>query len=331
MTNEYWLYDQITESRDDREPRLALLSTVNWARVVAFEIVQEHGSSPKQQFESSLKNIRANFQGGGETLGNAAIFEPLFASLNFALSVASLSDQSNAALIKPWLIPSTIVSWYYAIYNSFKAIYAACNIKAPDTHSGAIKTLSNTIVKKMPHPFNMQAEWVKNEEFTKVLPSIHGETQGGQLISEFDGSRACAQKMLIGYLSGTTKREVDIAKERIANKNSFPSFRAKEARAIRDKELEKMKINFLSCAYRYRGKANYRDAIYISYGVNDINQQADFLGSLATSGKFAFINALAVASFRLKNGEASKFLRDVDSNMRGLDSSNIRFWDGLIN
>ena len=40
----YWLYDLIKVEQPDWEPMMAMQSTVNWIRALAFEIEQEHST-----------------------------------------------------------------------------------------------------------------------------------------------------------------------------------------------------------------------------------------------------------------------------------------------
>ncbi len=330
---EYWLYNQIVSEESDREPRLALLSTINWAKALAFEIEQEHGATPQEQYQSCLQFHRSTTQGNGTTLGNAAVFEPLFSSLNNTLTLVTLSHESSKLDARPWIIPGLIVCWYYAVYTSIRAILAANNIGAPDTHTGVIKTLNNSFRNRLPHPLNMQAKWLRNEEFSKELPScLNQQLKGRQLISNFDGTRKCAQEMLIGYLSGTIDREAGIIKERLKSKHKLDSFRTKAAKQVRDDAFKQLEANFMSCAFRYRGKANYRDAIYISYGARELVERNELVGSLTNSARFAFLNALAFITYRVGPETTKKFILDVTTNLRGIDSglNEERFWMNLV-
>lgn len=63
-------------------------------------------------------------------------------------------------------------------------------------------------------------------------------------------------------------------------KGSFNSFRTNSAKALRDAKLSPAKDNYLIQAFRYRGKANYRDAIYLSYGNDKAEQLSQFLSDL---------------------------------------------------
>jgi hypothetical protein len=137
--------------------------------------------------------------------------------------------------------------------------------------------------------------------------------------------------MILGYLSGTRKREVDKVKERLSAKHGFANFRTQVARTARDAAIRSKAYNFMHCAFRYRGKANYRDAIYIAYGSRDFLHRDEFLRSLAESSKFAFVCALAFARVRLGKDAPGEFIADLSANLRGARTARADelFWKDL--
>jgi hypothetical protein len=325
----FWLYKAITEEDSDREPQLALQSTVNWARSLAFEIAAEHGGSLRQQYHSCLRRFRTNTQGGGSQLATPAIFEPLFSTLTNALSVVSHATDEPGP--RPWALPGVIVSWYYSTYTAMRSMLAASGVDAPETHGGVMNSVGATLRSRLPHPLNMLARWQRNEEFSKELPDYPG-VGSRDLTTAFSETRQCAQEMLLGYLSGTRQREVDKVKERLRKAHRLQDFRAKNAREIRDKALRSQVYNFMHCAFRYRGKANYRDAIYIAYGSRDLPHSDDFLRALAVSSKFAFVCALAFLTHRLGAARPREFVADVAANLRGVDAARPEelFWRDVL-
>ena len=326
----YWLYREIISEDSDREPQLALQSTINWARGLAFEIVEEHGKSAQQQYESCLDLFRGNTQGRGSNLGRQAVFEPLFSTLTNALSVVS-DAIDGASGPRPWAVPGVVVSWYYAVYTAMRSMLAASGVDAPDTHSGVMKSVGASLRTKLPHPLNMQARWIRNEDFSKELPN-YPNMGSRDLTTAFSPTRQCAQEMLLGYLSGTRKREVERVKQRLRNKHGFDNFRTKAARNVRNDAIRSETYNFMHCAFRYRGKANYRDAIYIAYGSRDLVHRDEFLQSLATSSRFAFVCALAFVRVRLGENPPGEFLTDLSANLRGVDMARPEelFWKDLL-
>ncbi|MBL8804471.1 MAG: hypothetical protein JNN27_20915 [Planctomycetes bacterium] len=326
----YWLYNAIASEDPDREPQLALQSTINWARSLAFEIVQQHGENEKKQYESCLEHFRGNTQGGGSSLSNQSVFEPLFSTLTNTLSVVS-SAAGGPSEPRPWAVPGVIVSWYYAFYTAMRSMLAASGVNAPDTHTGVIKSVGASLRTKMPHPLNMLARWSRNEDFTKELPD-YPRVGSRELTTAFLPTRICAQEMLLGYLSGTRAREVDKVKDRLRKEHGYQDFRTKAARKVRDAAIQTRVYNFMDCAFRYRGKANYRDAIYISYGSRELVHRAEFLASLATTSKFAFVCALAFVRNRLGETAPKEFLNDLSQNLRGVDVARPEelFWRDLL-
>ena len=139
--------------------------------------------------------------------------------------------------------------------------------------------------------------------------------------------------LLVGYLSGTKTREVDIIKERLKNDKKLNSFRTNEAKALRDSKLKGSQFNFMSCAFRYRGKANYRDGIYISYGARNIANGSEFLEALSFTSRFAFVCSLAFVTHRIGEQKTKRFIDDISINLRGNNQAKDeeRFWLNLIN
>jgi len=326
----YWLYQQIISDDSDREPQLALQSTINWVRSLAFEIAEEHGNSARGQYESCLRLFRGNTQGGGSSLGLQAVFEPLFSTLTNALSVVS-SSLGGDTDPRPWAVPGVVVSWYYAFYTAMRSMLAASGVNAPDTHSAVMRAVGASLRTKLPHPLNMHAGWIRNEDFSKELPEYPG-MGSRDLTVAFSPTRQYAQEMLLGYLSGTRRREVDKVKKRISAKHGFTNFRTSEARTARDEAIRSESYNFMHCAFRYRGKANYRDAIYIAYGARELLHRDEFLRSLAESAKFAFVCALAFARVRLGKDAPGEFIADLSANLRGASAGrdDELFWKDLL-
>jgi hypothetical protein len=164
-----------------------------------------------------------------------------------------------------------------------------------------------------------------------TLPA-YSNTKGRVLTGVFGSNRPAAREMLLGYLSGTTKRDVQIVKEVLAAKHALPDFRTKSARSLRDKAISTREFNFMHCAFRYRGKANYRDAIYVAYGSRPLRHQSELMDALAVSSRFVFVCALAFVRMRLGKQAPADFIADLSKNLRGLDAAKPeeRFWEGLL-
>lgn len=330
MSSNHWLYQLILAEDSDRAPQEAQQSTLNWAAALASEVAVEHGASPREHFRSCLARFRESTQGGGDLAagGMAGVFEPLWSSLTYAMSVSSRAlDEASG----PWCIPGTIVEWYYAHYMAVRSMLAAAPMDVDDTHASVLKAYGGSLRRKMPHPYDMVSRWVRNQEFSKELPAFPG-VRGMDLSGSFPGSRGGVQSVLVGYLSGTTDREVEVIKERLKQQHSLDDFRSKTAREIRDRAIEKKEYNFMHCAFRYRGKANYRDAIYLTYGNRPLVGHRKFVADLAMASRFICVCALAFARVRMGPAVTRLFLEDLLRNLRGRESarSGEVLWEGIL-
>lgn len=327
----HWLYEQIRieKEKPDWEPTFALQGALNWMKVLSFEILKEHGASTNEQMKSCKDWFASNVKSKDADVPLAPIFGPLFHSLTFSVSLLSLSEHNVCA---PWMFPGAVVSWYYAVYNAFKSILASFDGRQTDTHSSMIKALIGPSIRtKLPHPFNMVANRESGETYQVSLPSYPGARRH-DLHTTFDDERSTAQGMLLAYLNGTAEWEVKKIKQRIMeeSKGKIANFRTKEAKARRDKHLP-AEVNFLNCAFRYRGKANYRDSMFLAYGQDDKRLNSDFILNLGNVARFAFLCGLAYAECRIGKKKIRSFLTDVDVNLRGqVDATtNEKFWTNL--
>lgn len=323
MTN--WLYQEVLTEDNPRAPIFSQVATTNWMRALSFEIIQEHGEKPIDQYNSCLKHFKSSYQ-KLSPLANLAIFEPMFACLTYA---QTLTSHSRVYAEECWVAPSAIVSWYYCWYTAIRAVSAITGQVVADNHTSVYKAYANSLRTKMPHPLNMQASHHKNEEYSVELPSLSSSSTFDLQLS-FPNTREAAQGMLIQYLKGCSKYYTDLTKERILKKGTHENFRTAAAKAERNKQLDKC-VSFMHCAFRYRGKANYRDAIYLNYGQSSSFNSREFLEDLAISSQFAFLLTLSLVSRSSLDKEAKKFIDDISLNLRGVDkiAPENRFWNVL--
>lgn len=329
MSNQ-WLYKQIKNEDSKINPKFSMQSTLNWMNSLSFEVKHEHGETIEEQIKSCKKLLSKT--SNKQKIGNIVpIFEPMFHSITFSVALVSMSE-SNAY---PWMFSNAIISWYYSVYNSFKAILASLDGRETDTHSGMIKALiGEGIRSKLPHPFNMIAERKKGENYSVYFPNyIDFDRRKSVLTSKFDNTTDTAKSMILEYLNGTTKFECTKVKNRIKNdkKLNIKDFRTEIAQQTRDNKLSS-EVNFLHCAFRYRGKANYRDSIFLSYGSNDLRLDDNFMKNLSTVANFILIFATIYIEKRIGKEKTKLFLDDIKNNFRGqeLATKEELFWHNLI-
>lgn len=324
----YWLFKNVIQEDNARAPEWSLQSTLNWMKVLSYEINREHGDTPDSQFDSCRKIFTSRSKVKGVTIPTAEIFEPLFHSLTFCVALITINRSTDK---QPWIYPSVVVSWYYSCYNAFRSMLCANNQRIADTHASVIKCLNSGLRKSLPHPLNMIAVRASGEIYHSRLPD-YPDSVSFDLVKAFNGTPEAARGMILQYLSGTAQYEVDKTKEAILKdkKFKFTNFRTKEAREQRDRQLQN-EINFMHCAFRYRGKANYRDAIFMTYGQRDLSTETTFIDDLATTARFAFITALAYAEYQVGKKKVRSFLDDLRTNFRGITNATKEevFWMDL--
>ncbi|SCB53036.1 hypothetical protein GA0061099_10475 [Bradyrhizobium yuanmingense] len=89
-------------------------------------------------------------------------------------------------------------------------------------------------------------------------------------------------------------------------------FRTKAARELRDTSYARRGISFLHQASRYRGKANYRDAIYLAYGTSVPNQLSGLVDDVLVVLKGFAAMAGAYCSLRVGKTAWIDFADDLD-------------------
>ena len=167
------------------------------------------------------------------------------------------------------------------------------------------------------HPFDLRLSTLVKKDAEFELDHIRqGQKQNlvNKPLTAEDAHRA-----LCGYLSGTRgwwawRIEEEVRSSRGFRELGVDNFRTKTARTLRDDRLGRQSISFLHQAIRFRGKANYREAMYLAHGTQVepiisgfVSDMADILESfLAMAGAFAF----KCVGSRLRNA----FLEDLQSH-----------------
>lgn len=75
-------------------------------------------------------------------------------------------------------------------------------------------------------------------------------------------------------------------------------------------------MNFLVQAFRYRGKANYRDSIYLSYGADRTGTITSFVSDLSIVAERFLTMAARYVARRVERGTWQQFAADMDENLR---------------
>jgi len=309
-----WLYTHVVREQDSRTPFFSEQSALNWMRSLSFEILREHGSDLRNQFVACRAAVRGQQKPAVSPLGLGAVFEPLFGAVTNTMSLTRLATDPA-----PFHRPATVVTWYYAVYNSVRAMFAAMGQPVGENHTAAMNAFASNLRTRLPHPFNMHAKHSDNENYKIILPSYPG-VSSVNISGSFDPSAETAQGMLLEYLSGTARWYAGRTKNNLRDRRGVTSFRKRVDRELRDKWLAK-DIAFLHCAFRYRTKANYRDAIYLTYGAREFYVARTFAEDLAAVARFIVLCAFAFCEWLVGTQELQNFAQDLDENIRGLNEA----------
>ena len=127
---------------------------------------------------------------------------------------------------------------------------------------------------------------------------------------------------IFSYLEGTSKyakwqEEEKLKGSKEFKEKGFENFRKKEPPKIRDQILQKKKINFLSQAFRYRGKANYRDCTYFLINYEDSrNKENNFISDLDIVAEKFLIMSSYYLSKRAPKDDWESFILDLDDESK---------------
>ena len=206
-------------------------------------------------------------------------------------------------------------------------MFASSAQSVNDNHTSAANIFATGIRQQLPHPLNMVAHRKKGSQaYEPRLPDF-ASAAPFDLQKPIAGSRSNAQGMLLQYLKGSAKFYVDHAKEDLP----FKVFNTKVAKDALYKRLRDQ-VGFLHCAFRYRGKANYRDAIYLTYGSKIPHGSIAFLDNLCAVSRFVFVLASAYVQRRVGTKSTAEFSKDLSANLRGVANGpqSLLFWKDLF-
>ena len=306
-----WLLNRLFEAKDQAEPRFAFQGTVNWMRELAESV--NSGSTNDEKLATKYAGVKRR---PVNRVADTSVFENVFMAHHNLASLYSLNDDIES----PYdTCRSAIVAWYYATYFSASAMVAASSGSTQGTHAATAKVWQANIVEKdlIPNPFNMYLS-------SLVTKSMEDEIKEYRKDNIYDlNDRADNTEMdhgsLVSYLKGTHSYKKWEAEERIKTSREFKAlgvdnFRKKIARELRNKVLDRGYVNYLVQAFRFRGKANYRDSIFLSYGPDQEEIISQFIEDLLDASRGFMRSAAYYSSKRVERGAWSEFISDIEEN-----------------
>ncbi|WP_244978451.1 hypothetical protein [Bradyrhizobium pachyrhizi] len=299
----------LTEApRDVPDARFALPSTIHWMRALA--ILVDGLNVDFATGRTFYARVQARSMPEREL---NTVCEQLLFVLNQIAALRVLTSASNKADVAR----TAIVAWYYGVYSAASAMTAAMDGSFQDNHTETARKWQERF------PANRLAM----APFADCLSSVLQATSDAELAPV----RARGRHSLVNppttaeeawgccaeYLSGTADWERWNIQERVRETGSFKAlgvsdFRTKAARELRDAAYDRRGISFLHQASRYRGKANYRDAIFLGYGTSVPTLLSGFIDDLLAVLRAFAAMAGAYCSLRLGKSAWTDFVDDLD-------------------
>lgn len=302
-------FGTLTEIPSDvPDPRFALPSTVNWMRALA--ILVEDREVNFKSASTFYKSIQRRTMADKEI---NTICEQLPFSLNQLAALRAMSSATNKADVARM----AIVSWYYGVYASATAMNAGADGSFQETHMATAQQwdrqfASNRLVME---PFSDRLAKLDKATIDREMAGPRARGKHSLTTEPMTPSQArgcCAE-----YLSGTATWEQWNVRTRLKEHRDFKAlgkddFRSAPARELRDSWYERRSISFLHQASRYRGKANYRDSVYLAYGKSVPKTVEGLVDDLMAVLKGVCSMAGGYASVRLGRELWEAYLADIE-------------------
>jgi hypothetical protein len=240
--------------------------------------------------------------------------------LLFALHQCSALHALKAVPRKADVSRIAIVAWYYGIYAAASAMVAAQDGSFQDDHSGTARVWDQQIAARglavTPFDFRLTSlvKKTSNYELSALLAGGKFNLAGTPPTNVHEAHSAA-----IAYLSGNAdywrwRVEEDLRTSREFRTGGFSDFRSSAAKELRDGRLGSRSIGFLHQAFRYRGKANYREALFLGYGKMIETQLANYVDDLTTVLDAFVTMAGAFCARRLGKAVWNEFHSDLEQH-----------------
>lgn len=307
--------------KDVPDAVFALPSTLNWMKALAMLVT----------------GLDVNFQRARDFYGRVqkremtepqvnSVCEQLLFSLNQIAALRGMATVANKADVAR----VGIVTWYYGVYGAASAMIAAADGSFPETHATTALQWDRQFAapKLAMDPFADRIGALTAAEVELALEAPR--TRGRHSLTTVPLSLEQAWGCHAEYLSGTASWEQWNLEQRVRGSPDFKAlgvdnFRSKAARSLRDAAFAKKSIAFLHEASRYRGKANYRDAIYLAYGKSVPKLVEDFIEDLLIVLTGFSAMAGAYCSIRVGKDRWQSFVDDLEAR-RAISVSPLEVW-----
>jgi len=319
-----WLLKRLFKAKKEQsKPRFAFQGTINWMRSLALLVNSDLYTSDvlsKKYASVTRRSINPD--------ADTKVFENILMAYHQLASLYSINAFTSHHYDT---CRSAIISWYYSTYFCCSAMVAASSGSSQETHAATAKVWHADIVLKnlVQYPFDLYLSNLVSTTVESEISKYRGENRFS--LNTYPENTEQAHGAIVAYLSGTGDHEREKAEKKVKDTAEYKglevdNFRKKEAQELRDRRLSKGYVNYLIQSIRYRGKANYRDSVFLSYGDNNEEKIKQFTEDLLTVSK-AFIHMTShYVSKRVERNAWDLFLNDLKEYSRlsiGIDDLKI--------
>lgn len=307
---EQWLLRRLFAHSDPATPRFAYQGTVNW--MAALSILCDSAAFSPEAVKQFYTNVQRR---AGNEEADTWCFENVFMMLHNVEALAEMADKCEPLPV----IRSAIIAWYYTIYYAASGMVAAASGAKPETHADTARIWHADIAARghAIGPFGLRLDTLVPREVKTAVARLRNGNSFA--LAKAAQNEDDAWGASVAYLSGTADYERWRVEEAVRASPAFKNlgvgdFRTKSASQLRDARLSKRSVNFVTQAFRYRGKANYRDSIYLSYGANRTETLQTFISDLDNVATTFAKMACGYMARRVEKGAWARFVEDLDAN-----------------
>ena len=322
------LYDRIIkqgtidEKTGKPDPKYALPATINW--MVALRIIVEDSIIDMNSAESFYINVNPRTM---KNIEENSIYEQLLLSIH---QLSALSQMKKIKINNSDFARIGIVAWYYGISNAASAMIAAQSGVFREDHAGTANHWDKDIVfqKLAMKPFDLRVSSLVKEKYEDEIKFLKNGSDHSIQIKPTNKDEAMGA--LIQYLSGSADYFKKDQEEKIKENSKFKELKVNDfiikiSKKFRDEWLDRKSISFLHQSIRYRGKANYREALYLAYGKNKQQEWNDFNEDLFFVLQGFIVMAGAFCKKKIGEKKWNEFVNDVEKE-RAFSLSPRKIW-----
>ena len=296
----------------------------NWIKSLVIIIESSDDFCHNSLSDLYKKENRLNFKDDGKLI--ALTYENILMSLNYYSALKALASFDN---LSDTLI-NGVISWYYCIYNLSKAMITANKKGFIDPNHGKVAsnwTHDFSLKKKIPAPFDLSVTNLAEEKELRNSYKKSAQLKNYNLFKTPEGLEQAeiGNKM---YLCGLLKYKREDIEKSLKKNHKLNNFRTNKAKAILEEKLTKTKpFGFLNMAFRYRGKANYRDALFLTYYPDGLPRQKELLLNLIKTSEAFMKMTSYYLYYKLPKGCWHSLLNDSEVHSNLTEKGDYLFYD----